>query len=167
MNITLTQKETMLLQDQKSHEEICIEKYGLYSQQAKDDNLKQMLKGIEQAEKTHLDTINQLLAGTIPQMSGQSSQGNSQQNKMNPPSQGSQSAGSSQNQSNCPCLNDKDMCSDLLATEKYISGTYDTAVFEFKNSQVRNILNHIQKEEQQHGEALFNYMESHGMYSTQ
>lgn len=85
MNITLTQKETMLLQDQKSHEEICIEKYGLYSQQAKDDNLKQMLKGIEQAEKTHLDTINQLLAGTIPQMSGQSSQGNSQQNKMNPP----------------------------------------------------------------------------------
>ena len=29
---------------------------------------------------------------------------------------------------------------------KYVSGTYDTAIFEFKDTQVRDVLNHIQKE---------------------
>ncbi|HBI27857.1 MAG TPA: spore coat protein, partial [Peptococcaceae bacterium] len=28
-------------------------------------------------------------------------------------------------------------------------------------------LNHIQKEEQQHGEGIFNYMNVHGMYNPQ
>jgi spore coat protein CotF len=59
---------------------------------------------------------------------------------------------------------DKDLCTDMLMTEKYVSGSYDTAIFEFRDPQVRNILNHIQKEEQQHGEAIFNYMENNGMY---
>jgi len=59
---------------------------------------------------------------------------------------------------------DKDLCTDLLMTEKYVSGSYDTAIFEFRDPQVRNILNHIQKEEQQHGEAIFKYMENNGMY---
>ncbi|NLP07748.1 MAG: spore coat protein, partial [Clostridiaceae bacterium] len=36
MNISLTTKERMLLEDQKRHEEICIEKYNNYAQQASD-----------------------------------------------------------------------------------------------------------------------------------
>ena len=32
---------------------------------------------------------------------------------------------------------DKDMCIDMLNTEKYVSGTYDTTIFECKNAQVR------------------------------
>jgi spore coat protein CotF len=50
-------------------------------------------------------------------------------------------------------------------TEKYVSGTYDTAIFEFTDSNIRQILNHIQKEEQQHGEGIFQYMQSHGLYN--
>ena len=49
-------------------------------------------------------------------------------------------------------------------TEKYVSGTYDTAIFEFVDTRVRDLLNHIQKEEQQHGEAVFLYMQSKGLY---
>ena len=64
-------------------------------------------------------------------------------------------------------LTDKEMCTDVLMTEKYVSGEYDTAIFEFTNPQVRQILNHIQKEEQQHGEKIFNYMQSNGMYNVQ
>ncbi|MDI9468160.1 MAG: spore coat protein, partial [Bacillota bacterium] len=56
---------------------------------------------------------------------------------------------------------------DMLMTEKYVSSAYDTAIFEFTDSNVRQVLNHIQKEEQQHGEGLFNYMQSHGMYNPQ
>ena len=64
-------------------------------------------------------------------------------------------------------LTDKDICSDLLMTEKYVSGAYNTTIFEFRNTKVHDVLNHIQKEEQKHGEALFKYMESKGMYNVQ
>jgi hypothetical protein len=59
------------------------------------------------------------------------------------------------------------LCNDMLMTEKYVSGSYDTAIFELKDANVRNALNHIQKEEQQHGEGIFNYMQSNGMYNAQ
>ena len=62
---------------------------------------------------------------------------------------------------------DHSLCIDLMMTEKYVSNTYDTAIFEFTHSNIRQILNHIQKEEQQHGEGIFNYMQSRGMYNPQ
>ena len=62
---------------------------------------------------------------------------------------------------------DIDLCNDMLATEKYISHTYDTAILEFRDKNIRNILNHIQKEEQEHGEELFKYMQSKGGYNIQ
>lgn len=60
---------------------------------------------------------------------------------------------------------DASLCTDMLMTEKYVSGTYDTAIFECVDTNVRQALNHIQKEEQQHGEAIFNYMKNKGMYN--
>lgn len=155
MNITLSQKERTLLEDQKSHEQICIEKYNLYANQAQDNQLKQIFKANGQQEQTHLNTINQMLNGTIPDMNQQQSQG------------AGQSAGSVQPAAGSRHLSDKDMCSDVLMTEKYVSGTYDTAIFEFRDPNARDVLNHIQKEEQKHGEAIFQYMQSKGMYSVQ
>lgn len=157
MQITLTQKERMLLEDQKSHEQICIQKYSNYANQAQDVQLKQICKNNEQIERSHLDTINQLLSGNVPQM-------NQQQNQ-----QQNQSSGQNMNNSQSAAgnLSDKEICSDLLMTEKYVSGAYDTAIFEFKDTEVRDVLNHIQKEEQKHGEAIFKYMESKGMYNVQ
>ena len=176
MNFTLTQKERMLLEDQKTHEQICIEKYNKYACEAQDPKLKQILKENEQAERTHLNTINQLLSGTIPQMNQQQGQQQGQQAQQQ--SQGMQSQGMQQaqgagmqQQNNAQStqgqLTDKDICTDLLMTEKYVSGAYDTAIFEFTNPQVRDVLNHIQKEEQQHGEKIFNYMQNNGMYNVQ
>jgi spore coat protein CotF len=62
---------------------------------------------------------------------------------------------------------DKTFLEDLLSTEKYVSGFYDTAVFEAADPTVRQAVQHIQKDEQNHGEKLFNYMNSHGMYNIQ
>lgn len=153
MQITLSQKERLLLEDLKSHEEICILKYSNYANQAQDAQLKQLCKNNEQIERTHLDTINQLLNGTVPQMNQQQNQNSTQTPEV-----------AKQTQSN---ISDKDICSDLLMAEKYVSGTYDTAIFEFKDTEVRDVLNHIQKEEQKHGESIFKYMESKGMYNVQ
>lgn len=62
---------------------------------------------------------------------------------------------------------DFDLVQDLLSTEKYVSGTYNTAIFEFNNTQIRQVLNHIQKEEQEHGELLYNYLKQNNAYPLQ
>lgn len=150
--INLSQKERMLLEDQKSHEEICIEKYTNYSNQVQDSELKQLLKTYAGEEQEHYNTINQILSGSIPDMNKQGQQQNNQNKFKN--------IGNT-DMSN---TNDASICSDLLMTEKYVSGAYDTAIFECTDTKLRDTLNHIQKEEQQHGEGIFNYMESKGMY---
>lgn len=150
--INLSQKERMLLEDQKSHEEICIEKYTNYSNQVQDSELKQLLKTYAGEEQEHYNTINQILSGSIPDMNKQGQQQNNQNEFKN--------IGNT-DMSN---TNDASICSDLLMTEKYVSGAYDTAIFECTDTKLRDTLNHIQKEEQQHGEGIFNYMESKGMY---
>lgn len=159
--LNLTQKEKMHLQDQKNHEELCIKKYNDYANQAQDQQLKQLFKENAQQEQQHLDTINSILAGQVPNMNQQNQQQNqSQQSFQNQQSQISMTTGSYN-------ASDAYLCNDLLSTEKYVSNHYDTTIFEFTDHNVRNALNHIQKEEQEHGEKLYNYMASHGMYNTQ
>lgn len=166
-NITLSTKEELLLQDQKSQEEQCILKYENYANLAQDPELKNIFRQNGQKEVEHLNTINQILNGSVPSMGGNSQQQSGQSGQSMQSSQSMQAQQGSVNQS-MPTqvkLTDKDMCMDMLSTEKYVSGSYDTAIFEFKDTAVRNALNHIQKEEQQHGESIFKYMQSRDMYS--
>ncbi|HHY29216.1 MAG TPA: spore coat protein [Syntrophaceticus sp.] len=153
----LTKKEQLLLEDQKKHEEVCIQKYQDYATQVQDPQLKELLNTYAQQEQQHFNSINELLAGQIPSM-GQGQQ-NQQQQQFSPTTTAAEQSGGAANQKDAMLLN------DLLMTEKYVSSTYDTAIFEFTNPQMRQVLNHIQKEEQQHGEGIYNYMSAHGMYS--
>ncbi|MHB1315770.1 MAG: spore coat protein [Christensenellales bacterium] len=162
MKIQLSQKEKMLLEDQKSHETQCIEKYARYANLAQDQQLKQICKANEQVERSHLDSLNQLLAGTIPQINQQQGQNTQQQPQTAQQTQASQNMNPS-----AFGISDQSICKDMLMTEKYVSGAYDTVIFEFRDTNIRDVLNHIQKEEQKHGEAIFQYMESKGMYSVQ
>lgn len=171
-NVTLTTKEKFLLEDMKSHEEQCILKYDNYYNLASDPQLKAVFRTNAQIEREHLESINQLLNGKVPNMSGGQSggqQSNTQQSSANQPQQQSKSGLTTFAQESTSSLgfniSDKDMCMDMLSTEKYVSGAYDTAIFEFKDAQVRDVLNHIQKEEQKHGEAISCYMISKGMYN--
>ena len=168
MALQLTSKETTLLNDQKSHEEICIQKYQKYASQASDPQLKQLFQSYSQQEQEHLNTINSILSGQVPSMNqsqqqGQqfSAQGSSQTQSSTQAQSSSQAQGSMTNYNQADAM----LCSDMLMTEKYVSGAYDTAIFEFTDANVRQALNHIQKEEQQHGEGIFNYMKSNGMYN--
>ena len=53
----------------------------------------------------------------------------------------------------------------VVASEKHISSSYNTSVFEFTNTEVRDALNHIQKEEQEHGKQIYDYMSANSMYN--
>ncbi|AGA69407.1 coat F domain-containing protein [Desulfitobacterium dichloroeliminans LMG P-21439] len=166
MPIQLSQKERLFLQDLKSHEDLCIQKYSKYANEAECSNLKQIFQKHASHEQQHYETINQIIAGQVPAMN----QGQPQQQAQGMQAQASGMQGMStiQGQGNTNYnQNDFTLVNDMLSTEKYISGTYDTSIFEFQDKGVRQSLNHIQKEEQEHGEELFNYMKSHGMYNIQ
>ena len=161
-NVQLTTKEKFLLEDAKTYEEQCIQKYENYTNLAVDSELKAVFRSNGQKEVEHLQTINELLTGKVPAMGQKSSQGGASSAK---PVSSQQSTIDQRSMGNCGFnASDKDLCTDALMTEKYVSGVYDTAIFEFKDAAVRDVLNHIQKEEQKHGEAIFTYMKNKGMY---
>lgn len=151
MEIQLSQKEKMFLEDGKTQEEICIQKYENYAEKAQNPELKQLLNKLAGEEQHHYDMINQMIQGQQPNLShGQQAQQPKIENNFQ---------GTMNNKS------DEVLCNDLLSTEKYVSGTYDIDVFESANPMVRQAMQHIQQDEQRHGEELFNYMNSHGMYN--
>ena len=164
--INLTTKERMLLEDEKSQEQLCVDKYKEYSNKACDTELKNLFSQLSQKEQQHLDSINQLLNGVLPstgQQQGNQQNGSNQQTMQQPYiSQAPINLGNNNYNEH-----DKMICTDSLSTEKFVSSTYNTAIFEFRDKNIRQVLNHIQKEEQEHGEKIYNYMASHGMYQIQ
>lgn len=194
--IQLTQKERTLLEEGKKQEETCIKKYTLSAGQAQDKELSRLFTSLAGQEQHHLDMLNQLLQGQAPQMAhGQGSsggqaggqmQGQGQKNaqaqsggtaqtqgqsggQMKGNQQSQAQSGGAQGQGDAQAYNEQDafLCHDLLSTEKFVSGLYDTSVFEAANPAVRQALQHIQQDEQDHGMQLFTYMKSHGMYQVQ
>lgn len=138
--MTFTQKETTLLKDLKSQEELCIEKYGKYAADACDGELKNLFTSIRSAEQQHLSTVNGWLGET------------------------SAAATASLPAASGCADNDKFLCQDALSMEKHVSSVYDVCIFEFADSTVRQKLNQIQSDEQKHGEQIYQYMSKHGMY---
>lgn len=152
--MTLTQKENSLLTDLKGQEQLCIEKYSMYSERACDPELKQLFASIKSTEQTHLDTINRIIGGEEVAMNSA------------PPT--AVSAKLECKMSSCPAdqkQKDAFLCKDALAMEKHVSSIYDTSIFEFSSPTLRDTLNHIQKEEQNHGEQIYQYMSKNGMYN--
>lgn len=162
----LNQKETTLLQDIKSQEQLCVDKYSAGAEKANDPKLKQLFKSIGANEQQHLKTINQLLNGSVPDVSNSSSGGQSAPESsasaismnFNPSSKSATATGTD------AFAQDQYLCSDTLATEKHVSSVYNTGIFEFRDKKVRDVLNHIQTEEQQHGKQIYDYMSQNNMY---
>lgn len=150
--MNLTQKETDLLKDLRDQELLCIEKYEKYSQTACSSELKNLFSSLAEAERSHLKTVNDMMGGTV----------------------GAVPSSLSANNCFCGCANycddtskkcDEFLCKDMLSSEKHVSSVYNTGIFEFSDPNARKMLNHIQAEEQQHGEKIYAYMKSNGMYS--
>ncbi|MDD3838988.1 MAG: spore coat protein [Clostridia bacterium] len=153
MNISLNDKQINVLKEQKEHEQICIQKYLNYANQTQNQELKDLFNSYASQEQNHYDTINQILNGDFQGMP------NSSQQQQPQPIQNNNSS----LQSAMSGVNDAELCKDMLMTEKFVSGTYNDAVFDFTNTNIAQALQHIQKEEQQHGEGIANFMANNGM----
>ena len=154
----LTQKECSLLKDLKGQEQLCIEKYKKHASAANDQQLKELFGQIAQVEQQHYDTICKMETGTAPQMNASGGQQGGQQTQK---TFRAVYAASEDEKKKNDCF----LCSDLLAMEKHVSSVYDTSIFEFRDENMRNALNHIEKEEQEHGKMIYDYMSTNGMYS--
>jgi len=171
VEMTLTQKERSLLQDLRNEEQLCSEKYRQYAAGASDGALKNIFQGFYGTELDHLNRLDGYL-GTAAQSGAQNmQQNNSQQsnpyssgrvdyNSGSPVSGGFSSAASHPNQASA---GDDFFCSDCLTLEKHLSSLYDTCVFECTDQELRNTLGTMQKDVQQQGKQLWDYMSSHGM----
>lgn len=147
-----TQKETDLMKDLKSQEQLCVDKYTRHAESASDPQLKNLFSQLARNEQQHLQTIQQMEQGTVPQMSASKS-------SREPSFTAAYTGDSREKQNDCF------LCNDVLAGEKHVSALYDTCVFEFRDESARMVLNHIQTEEQQHGKAIYDYMQVNGMYA--
>ena len=151
--MTLTQKEHSLLCDLKSQEQLCIEKYGKYEREANDPALKTLFSSIKSTEEGHLSTITKIMSGEEVKASPAPSAVSQRLECKASACTADQKSG------------DAFLCKDALAMEKHVSSVYDTSIFEFCSPVLRDTLNHIQKEEQNHGEQLYNYLACNNMYS--
>ena len=64
--MNLTQKETGLLKDLKDQEQLCVDKYTKYSNDACSQELKDLFCSIAKVEQNHYNTISAMLNGTVP-----------------------------------------------------------------------------------------------------
>lgn len=151
--MTLTQKEHGLLCDLKAQEQLCIEKYGKYESEATDPCLKSLFSSIKSTEQGHLSTITRIMSGEEVQMpAAPSAVSQKLECQLSTASAAEKKA-------------DAFLCKDALSMEKHVSSLYDTSIFEFTSPTLRDTLSHIQKEEQNHGEQLYEYMAKNNMYS--
>ena len=147
----LTQKEALLIEDLKTQEKTCAEKYARNANQAKDPQLKSLFQELSQNEIKHLNMLDQITDGSVPEIDQKGGQ-----EKAFSATYGAQDTPDK--------LNDCFLCNDLLAAEKHASGLYDTSVFEFSEKPLRDVLNYIQSAEQNHGKQLYDYMNTNSMY---
>ncbi len=147
----LTNKEKTLIEDNLNNEYLCIRKYHQYAAMASDPKIKQTFADLASKEEQHANTLKSILS-----QNGISSQNifDSYVQPQGNLSGVSQSIG----------ITDAQMLNDTLTTEKHVSSSYNTAVLEFVDPNIRKQLQHIQKEEQDHAHTLFNEMNSRRWY---
>ena len=148
----LTEKESTLLKELKEQEQLCVEKYARHAACANDAQLKGLFQNLSQAEQKHFDTLVQVENGTVAAAGAAASQ---------TPTFSETYSIAETPEKKADCY----LCADLLTAEKHASHLYDTCIFEFKDQNLRQALNHIQTEEQGHGEAIYNYMAANHMYN--
>lgn len=149
----LTEKERTTLEDLKTQEQDCVKKYGKYAGQAKDSELKNLLGRIQKEEQKHVDSLEKALSGIIQPVDC-----NDRDGKNYEPSATYRSGGDLEDKAH-DCF----LATDLIGTEKLVSGEYNGNVFNCNNSDLRKLLADIQVEEQNHAEMLFKYKQANCM----
>ena len=143
MNVHLTQKERSLKRFKRAEGPAW--KSTTSRAGAHDGQLKGLFTQIGQIERQHLDTIGQIMGGTVPSMPS----GGKQTRLQFTPVYNAATADPNKQK-------DGYLCMDLLSTEKHVSSVYDTAIFEFRDTNIGNASPYTKKSRST--EQIYNYM---------
>ncbi len=150
----LLEKERQALEDLKSEEQLCIDRYTNHAAAAHDPVLAELFNTLKAEEEKHLNSLNQVLSGgEIPPVDCNDTMGRD----YNP--QATYQPGDNSAEK----LHDSYLATDCIAGEKLVSGEYNNDVFVFGDSEVRALLADIQVEEQNHAEMIYKYKVANGM----
>lgn len=135
----------MLINELKNQEKLCVQKYDFYATQAKDPQLKSLFKKLSKHEQNHYDMLESLINGTVPQLK------NRKPGAVKYEPQASHPGTPAEKEF------DKFLCTDIITTEKYAATGYNNDLFYFASTDVRNVLNAIMTDEQNHAEMIWKY----------
>ena len=152
-SMLLSEKDRTVIEDLQTQEKSCIEKYGRYAQQARDPELKNLFQTLQEKERTHYTSLSNVLNGQVPSCNCNDSAGPN----YTPKATNTEIAISEDK------MQVAFLATDCIATEKLVSGEYNTDVFAFGSSDIRKLLADIQVEEQNHAEMLYKYKMANGM----
>lgn len=144
-DMTLSNKEQMLVKDLMAAEKLSIDKYIKSSSEAKELGLKNLFSDICKVEQSHLNELQTIMSGADSQAALNSAPAPTVPETVSYDNDADKNA-------------DAYLCQDGLSGEKQISGMYEVSVFEFAQPPLRKILNKIQSEEQSHGQFFYEYM---------
>ena len=151
--MSLNQKEQSLIQDLQEQEKLCIQKYTRYVEQAHDQELKNLFDTLRENEINHYEALEQLKKDSTTQPDVK----HLDAAKSCPKSTNTSESNSREKE------DDAYLCTDSIATEKMISTSYNEDLFQFSSTAVRDTLNQIQTDEQNHGEMIYKYKTANGM----
>lgn len=163
--VNLTNKERFLLEGEKYQQQLAIDKYNNFALQAADPILKTIFSNLSEIEDNHLNMVNEMLQGRIPQINTQnlhpyytntSSLSNEYLNI------GNMTITSMDNSFDD---GDKIICFDALTTEELLHSTYSASSLEFEESEYKNILSKIIDDKKNSLQYLNDYMIKKGMYN--
>lgn len=151
--INLTEKEKYIIQDLKSQEKLCIQKYAFYEEMAYDPELSDLFARIKTSEEKHLNSLNEVLNGNVMDSDVNDDAGQTYMAQ----------AKYHQNSNQTEKEHDSFLATDAIAMEKYVSSAYNFDLFQFSNSLLRKLLADIEVEEQNHAEMLYKYKKANLM----
>lgn len=163
--VNLTNKERFLLEGEKYQQQLAIDKYNNFALQAADPILKTIFSNLSEIEENHLNMVNEMLQGRIPQINTQtlhpyytntSSLSNEYLNI------GNMTITSMDNSFDD---GDKIICFDALTTEELLHSTYSASSLEFEESEYKSILSKIIDDKKNSLQYLNDYMTKKGMYN--
>lgn len=165
--VNLTNKEIFLLEGEKYQHQLAIDKFNDYALQAQDQVLKNLFSNLTKIEEKHLNMINQILNGEVPELNKKNIHPYYEDNSIN--SNDFINIGNitltSLEDSNNYNDGDKIICFDALTTEELLHSTSSASSLEFENTKFENILKYIIEEKSQNIKYLNDYMIKKGMYN--
>lgn len=163
--VNLSNKERFLLEVEKYQQQLAIDKYNDYALQADDPGLKSLFSNLSKTEQKHLNIIDEILQGKIPNINKEKFHPY-YENNLDDTTYHINLGNITLTPINTESYHDGDkvICFNALTTQELLHSTYSTSNMEFNNKDLKNVLDFIINEKSESINYINEYMTKKGMH---